>query len=272
MADVLRELTIGRGHDPRDFVLYAYGGAGPVHCAGFGSELGVGRIVIPATSMVQSAYGALASDIHHSAERSLLLRGGGGPLEPWQGIDPAVIEKEFSELDAKCLAALAADGIAAVDAQLVRSVDIRYRSQANELIIPFVDGTTDEAGVRDLIERFERAYEDTYGKGAGFRQAGIEITTFRVEATGRTHKPRLGRPANGNGDLRDAAQRPVYDPDRGGYVPTPVHQWTDLPADCLVAGPAVLEHPATTVYVAPDRRATVDRNGNLIITGREQSS
>jgi N-methylhydantoinase A len=79
MADTVRELTIGRGHDPRDFVLYAYGGAGPTHCASYGSELGVREIVVAATSMVQSAFGALASDIQHSAERSLLLSGGGGP-------------------------------------------------------------------------------------------------------------------------------------------------------------------------------------------------
>ncbi len=65
MADTLRELTVGRGHDPRDFVLYAYGGAGPMHCAGFGAELGAPSIVVPATSMAHSAYGALSADIHH---------------------------------------------------------------------------------------------------------------------------------------------------------------------------------------------------------------
>ena len=87
MADLLRELTVGRGRDPRDFVLYAYGGAGPMHCAGFGAELGVPQIVVPATSMAQSAYGAMASDVHISAERSPMLRGGTFPAEPWEGID-----------------------------------------------------------------------------------------------------------------------------------------------------------------------------------------
>src|SRR5262249_40295559 len=80
MADTLREVTIGRGHDPRDFVLIAYGGAGPVHCAGYGSELGVPEIVVPVTSMAHSAYGALAADVQFSADRSLLMRGGGGPM------------------------------------------------------------------------------------------------------------------------------------------------------------------------------------------------
>ena len=66
MADTLREVTIGRGHDPRDFVLFAYGGAGPVHCAGYGAELGVRKIVVPVTSMAHSAYGALAADVQYS--------------------------------------------------------------------------------------------------------------------------------------------------------------------------------------------------------------
>jgi N-methylhydantoinase A len=83
MSDTLREVTVGRGYDPRDFVLFAYGGAGPVHCSAFAAELGVPRIVIPATSMVHSAYGALASDIHQSAERSAIMRGGGGSADPW---------------------------------------------------------------------------------------------------------------------------------------------------------------------------------------------
>ena len=85
MADTLREVTIGRGHDPRDFVLFAYGGAGPVHCAGYGAELGVRKIVVPVTSMAHSAYGALAADVQHSAERSLLMRGGGGTATALEG-------------------------------------------------------------------------------------------------------------------------------------------------------------------------------------------
>ena len=106
MADTLREVTIGRGYDPREFVIFAYGGAGPAHCAGFGAELGVPRIIVPATSMAHSAYGALASDIHQSSERSLLMRGGGGSRDPWDGIDAAVGGGDLRRtLDRQCLAA-----------------------------------------------------------------------------------------------------------------------------------------------------------------------
>ena len=110
MADTLREVTIGRGHDPRDFVLLAYGGAGPSHCIGYGAELGVPRILIPATSMAHSAYGALASDIQQSAERSLVMRAGGGARDPWDGLDCDAINAVFAELEERCLAAMEQSG------------------------------------------------------------------------------------------------------------------------------------------------------------------
>jgi N-methylhydantoinase A len=263
MADTLRELTIGRGHDPRDFVLYAYGGAGPMHCAGYGAELGVEKIIVPATSMAQSAYGALASDIHHSAERSFLLRGGGGPLPGWDGIEHEVLEEQFQQLEAQCRDALARYGIGEADGELSRSVDMRYRRQTHELIIPVASGRVDADAVRELVERFEATYEDTYGKGAGFREAGVEITTFRVDAVGRTRKPRLPQaPARTNGRRR---QRPVYDAAAGALVAAEILDWTSLAVGESVVGPAVLEHPTTTVYVTAGQQAAVDAHGNLII-------
>ncbi|MCZ7665115.1 MAG: hydantoinase/oxoprolinase family protein [Thermoleophilia bacterium] len=132
MADLLREVTIGQGHDPRSFVLYAYGGAGPMHCAGYGRELGVSRIVVPATSMVHSAYGALASDTLFAAERSRVLQGGADGA----GLDPEAIEAEFNALEAKCVAALEASGFAEGDREISRFAEMRYRTQTHELLVP----------------------------------------------------------------------------------------------------------------------------------------
>jgi N-methylhydantoinase A len=266
MADTLRELTIGRGHDPRDFTLYAYGGAGPMHCAGYGAELGVARIVVPATSMVQSAYGALASDVHHSAERSFLMRGGGGQMPASQGLDPEAISEQFAALEVLCLEALATNGIALEMTDLARSVDIRYRRQTHELIIPAASGPIGAAWIDDLVRRFEITYEDTYGQGAGFREAGIELTTFRVDAVGRRPKPELALAAT-NG-LAKTEEREVYDPATGDYVATSVADWTALATDQQILGPAVLEHPTTTVYVGSDQQAQVDKYGNLLIESR----
>lgn len=263
MADTVRELTIGRGHDPRDFVIYSYGGAGPMHCAGFAAELGVGKIVVPTTSMVQSAYGALASDIHHTAERSFLMRGGGGEAELWEGFDAEAIEDRFVELEEKCRAILDDYDIPVADTTLQRSIDARYRTQTHDLIIPMDSARIDDERVREVVALFEQTYESTYGKGSGFREAGVEISTFRVDAIGRTKKPTIApmetRP---KGDRRE---RPIFDWTTGDTTSATVLDWQQMSLDEEVFGPAILEHPTTTVYVGVGQKAALDSYGNLII-------
>ncbi len=263
MADTLREVTIGRGHDPRDFVLLAYGGAGPAHCIGYGAELGVPRILIPATSMAHSAYGALASDIQQSAERSLVLRAGGGTRDPWDGLDCVAINAVFAELQERCLAAMEQSGFTAEQSELARSIDMRYRRQTHDLMVPVPDGSVTPETARKLVESFEESYEAVYGKGAGFRFAGIELTTFRVVAVGRTVKPSIRKPS------AVAAPQPgtrrIFEPAILKWTEADVFQWLDMPAGFGVDGPAVIEHPETTVYVGPGQIAQLDNAGNLSI-------
>ena len=263
MADTLREVTIGRGHDPRDFVLLAYGGAGPAHCIGYGAELGVPRILIPATSMAHSAYGALASDIQHSAERSLVLRAGGGERDPWDGLDCGAINAVFAELQERCLTAMEQSGFGRAKAQLARSIDMRYRRQTHDLIVPVPDGEVTEATARALVETFERSYEAVYGKGAGFRFAGIELTTFRVVAVGRTRKPSIHKPSAS--EAPKPARRRIFEPATLKWTEADVFQWTDLPAEFALIGPAIIEHPETTIYVGAAQSVRLDGTGNLCI-------
>ncbi|HEY1748117.1 MAG TPA: hydantoinase/oxoprolinase family protein [Xanthobacteraceae bacterium] len=263
MADTLREVTIGRGHDPRDFVLLAYGGAGPAHCIGYGAELGVPRILIPATSMAHSAYGALASDIQQSAERSLVLRAGGGDRDPWDGLDLAAINAAFAELQQRCLAAMEQSGFDRAQSEFTRSVDMRYRRQTHDLMVQVPDGEVTAATARALVASFEQSYEAVYGKGAGFRVAGIELTTFRVVAVGRTQKPSIHKPS-----ARQApkpSRRRIFEPATLKWTEADVFQWPDMPVDFRVSGPAIVEHPETTVYVGPGQTARLDNAGNLSI-------
>ena len=263
MADTLREVTIGRGYDPRDFVIFAYGGAGPAHCAGFGAELRARRIIIPATSMAHSAYGALASDIHQSSERSLLIRGGGGSRELWDGIDAGVVAEIFADLDRQCLASIEKAGIPAEEAEVVRTIDMRYRRQTHDLMVVFPSGPVTAETVRAAIERFQADYEANYGKGSGFREAGVELSTFRVQATGRPRKPELSW-AGANG-VPVPAKRRLFEPLLETWLTAEVWQWLDLPLGHHVKGPAVIEHPETTVYVGAGQTAVLDSVGNLSI-------
>ncbi|MGP0091982.1 MAG: hydantoinase/oxoprolinase family protein [Xanthobacteraceae bacterium] len=270
MADTLREVTIGRGHDPRDFVLLAYGGAGPAHCIGYGAELGVPRILIPATSMAHSAYGALASDIQHSAERSLVLRAGGGVRDPWDGLDCDSVNAVLAELEARCLAAMTESGFTRAQSELARSVDMRYRRQTHDLIMPAPDGPMTAANARSLVESFEETYEAVYGKGAGFRFAGIELTTFRVVARARTRKPSINKPSATAAPR--AARRRIFEPTALTWTEAVVFQWLEMPEAFSVSGPAVIEHPETTVYVGPGQTARLDGAGNLSIDLTETAS
>ncbi len=263
MADTLREMTIGRGHDPRDFVLFACGGAGPAHCTSYGAELGVSKIIIPATSMAHSAFGALAADIHQTAERSFLLRGGGGEHDPWDGIDFKVVAGLFKELEKQCLEKLRLSGIKKNVAELQRSVDMRYRRQTHELIVPVPGKKITAKTIRTVAEDFEKTYESVYGQGAGFRAAGIELVTFRVAGIGRTTKPRITGP--------EAARRPkaksrrIFEPVGQRFVSANIWDWLSLPAGYRVVGPSIVEHPETTVYVGPGQTANIDADGKLSI-------
>lgn len=264
MADTLRELTVGHGHDPRDFVIYAYGGAGPMHCAGFGADLGVGTILVPATSMAHSAYGALAADIHHNAERSVSFRSTPGNPRPASDFDAAELEAVFAELETTARDQLLADDVAPEDMIAERTVDMRYRMQTHELIVPVHGALDSPDAVTRLVELFEQIYEDTYGRGAGFREAGIEMTTFRVAGIGRAPKPTFARTERKRTTSIERTRK-VYDVNAANWFDAAVIEWHDLGAE-HVAGPAIVEHPTTTVYVASAQRVALDALGNLVIT------
>ncbi len=266
MADTLRELTVGRGMDPRDFVLYAYGGAGPMHCAGFGAELGVNQILVPATSMAHSAYGALASDIHHSAEISRLIRTTPGNVEPWLDIDSEQVAVTLEDLERTCRAKLIDSDVPRNQISIARSVDVRYRSQTHELIIPVADGPFDARTAQTLIEDFEETYELTYGRGAAFREAGIELTTFRVEAIGHTPSPTFAAHIPDGDRHTGKATRSVYDVDEAEWLDAKILRWSGLEVGVQTLGPAIVEHPTTTVYVSAIQEVSIDKVGNLLIT------
>jgi N-methylhydantoinase A len=148
---------------------------------------------------------------------------------------------------------------------LTRSVDVRYRSQTHELIIPLTSGPLDPAALRGLVEDFEQTYEDHYGKGAGFREAGFELTLLRVDAVGRTPKPAFA-PHTASAGAAAPRTRPVYDVTAARWIETPVVPWESLRPDAPVDGPAIVEHPTTTVHVPAERKVTIDAVGNLLIT------
>jgi N-methylhydantoinase A len=261
-GDLLRKTVVGAGHDPRSFVLYAFGGAGPAYCASYAAEVGVSEVVVPLGPVASafSAYGLASSDIVLASELS------DPGLMP---LDPSRAEQNFAELEAKVRSALDRQGLKFERVEIVRSLDMRFTAQLAELEIDVPSGSLDEAAMSQVSAAFENRYAELFGAGTGFSAAGIQAITFRVRATGvLPFSPEMPKLADAAGPDPAAAvlttRKVCLDP-RYGYVDTPVYDYRELRAGHRIVGPAVIEVPTTTVVVPPEMTGTVDHLGNLTI-------
>jgi N-methylhydantoinase A len=166
-------------------------------------------------------------------------------------------------LEQRCVAAMEQSGFSRAESQLARTIDMRYRRQTHDLMVPVPVGPMTAAVARKLVELFEESYEAVYGKGAGFRFAGIELTTFRVVAVGRTRKPSIRKPSATRAPKPE--RRRIFEPTTLAWTDAAIFQWLDMPAGFRASGPAVVEHPETTVYIGPGQSARLDDAGNLSI-------
>jgi N-methylhydantoinase A len=260
MADLMRQVTVERGYDPRDFTAFLYGGGGPLHGTAYAAKLGLKSMVIPggALASVFSAWGIASADIHHTYEQSHPIT---LPFEP------AELMEVLRQLEAQAHRQLDEDGVPPGQRVLQRFVEMRYALQTNEIGIAVPAGDVDAQGVDAIVSAFESSYERLYGRGSGFREAGIELTAFRVHAYGRLAKPALHRhQRNGATSARPVGARSVYWYELRERVDTPIYRGADLATGMLVEGPAVVELPTTTVAVRPSQRLTVDETHNYLIT------
>jgi N-methylhydantoinase A len=249
MGDLLRTVTLERGHDPREFTLYAYGGAGPAHAPAFALEL-VDAVLVPATQSVHSALGAASSDIALRTELSSPMRVARDSLGA--EVDAGELESIFSELERSARAQLGAQGVPPERQSLTRVVEVRFVRQTKALEVGYAGSP------ETLIEDFLRIYARRYGETAVPETAGFELVTFVVLARGTLRRPALRRsPTRAGGGAAAHAQRSVYDPLLAKFVPTPVYRGEDLRAGDAVDGPAVIQYATTTLALCSGQRARV---------------
>jgi N-methylhydantoinase A len=261
MADLIRKATVQKGYDPRDCVVFAYGGAGPVHAGVYARELGAQSVVVPLGGICSlwSALGAASADLLHIYEAV--------DIQP-SPFDPVRVVQRFAELEAQGTAQLRADGIDPAQGRLARSADIRYKGQINEVEVPVPAGPLDAAALAQLVADFHRRYETVYGQGAGFHEARVEVVTYRVRASAVSAKPRIVAAAEGDrAPSREAraGTRPVYWSELGDFESTPVFWGERLVAGNVVPGPAIVQVPDTTIVVHPFQTARIDPYGNVLI-------
>ena len=221
MADLLRTVTLERGHDPREFVLYAFGGAGAAHAPAFALEL-VDAVVVPATQSVHSALGAASSDVALRVELSAPMRLARDRL----GADAPAdrIGELFEDLERRAGEELRTQGIPPERHALQRVVEVRFMRQTKALELPY------RGAPEQLIGDFLALYARRYGEAAVPELAGFELVTFVVQATGSLRRPALGRASGKRGTGQARGEREVYDPVAGAFLPTPIYTGEELGA------------------------------------------
>jgi N-methylhydantoinase A len=257
MADLLRRMTLERGYDPRDFTLFANGGAGPSHAWVLSAELGLDSFVVPATATAQSALGTGTSDLGFTTERPTYIR-----IQP--GRSPNDVElKRINDGLAECLADVKANlalASAKTNVQIERFIAVRFRGQTHHLDVPVEDSVFDLAAFRKAAADFDRQYETLFGHGASYSGAGYEILSVRVTGTGALPPP---TPSTAGDELRPVKTRRVVFDDPTAAVETTIYLTTFPKAGTEVSGPCIIEFPGQSVVVPPGARAHADKFGNL---------
>ena len=183
MADAIRELTVARGIDPRDFDLVAFGGAGPLHAAALAAELDIARVVVPMRPGVLSAFGMLQANVRHDVVRSYFGRIG--------QLDLSAVAKAFDSLRDRGRELLRSDGVEDEATLLEGSVDLRYVGQEYTLTIPFA-AKVDASSVAQAREEFHHAYKIRYGHNNP--DESVEVVSLRIAAIGLRREITLPTP------------------------------------------------------------------------------
>jgi N-methylhydantoinase A len=258
MSDLIRRQIVKSGYLPEDFVLYAFGGAGPVHAVGFARALGIKEIYVFPTSPVFSAFGAAMADISHSRVMT---------YQAIMPVEPRVLNERLESVEGELMSQMAGENFTPEQVTFRRFVSMRFRRQTYGVELPLPWDRLTEERVVELQQLFVQKYEDLYGKGAGFVEAGTEINTLRVDAVGPVPKPVLTQEdSSGLSDSREARKGTRRASFNREFLDTDIYAYERLQPGPAISGPAIVEAPLTTVVVPPGYSAAMDTYRNLVLT------
>jgi N-methylhydantoinase A len=258
MSNAVRGITVERGHDPRVFTFFAYGGALPLFLVDICRELGIKQALVPNASAVFSASGLLASDDMRVPSKSRFW-------SPGQPVDD--VNEVLRELEGSARQNLLSSGYDDSEIVVQRHGDLKFQGQIFELTVPLPDGEISQAALEDLAERFPAMYEAEYGPGTAWVDAGVVMMAVRVEAKASTRKYRYQGGAAGHDSAASAAkaQRAITVPATGERITVPVLDGDTLAVGEEVVGPAIIEKRQTTIFLPEDSRGVLDSSRNLLI-------
>jgi N-methylhydantoinase A len=257
-ANALRQVTVAKGLDVRDFTLTTFGGSGSLLACRLMDILNIPRTLVPPNPGNVSAFGLLTVDVRNDYVQTVVSK--------HVDIDVVALERVFAGLEAQAQTALDGEGFDRDQQRMQRTADLRYVGQAFEVRVPVADGELDRAAAEDVAQAFHAAHRQLYGYDFALdpRQA-VEWVNLRVSGIGPIRRPDLVElpSKDGGTDRAVTGSRRVFFDD---WIDTPTYNRSDLAPGDVVSGPAIIEEFGSTVPVHPGFAATVDAYGNLLLT------
>lgn len=255
MAGAIRMVSLSMGADPRDFALFAFGGAGPLHATELARELAIPQVLVPARPGITNALGCVVADLRHDFVRTL--------SRPLDSADMAEVHAIFAAQEAEGRALIRAERIAVTGITAEYSADMQFVGQTHLLRVPLPSGRPTRA---ELQTAFERAYHARFRVDLDSIPANlVNLNTSVIGARPEIDLAALIDPAHRRATLAEAqtGTRPVW---FEGWTDTPVYWRDHLPAGLDLTGPAILEQMDTTLVLDPGDHVRADADGNLIVT------
>jgi N-methylhydantoinase A len=253
MASAIRVISVERGYDPRDFVLVAFGGAGPLHAIALARELGIPRVLVPYYPGVTSALGCVMADLRHDFVQTV--------NEPLEDMDLASMSAVLGRQRSEGEALLASERVAVNEVQAIHEASMGYEGQIHTVRVPLPSQSPSR---QELAGAFGRVYQATYGYSLDYP---VRLLNLRTAVVGVRQKPQVEQLGVSlpNGALSEVplTLRKVYV--GGTEADCPVYSRGALPLGFRFNGPAVVEQRDTTTWVEPGSAASVDEAGNLIV-------
>ena len=257
MAKAIRVISVQKGHDPRDYALVAFGGAGPLHAARLARELDMKTIIVPRNPGICCALGLLLTDLRADFAATRLLLVGDR--------DAGAVAALFAGLEQQAAHWFAAEAVGPAGRQIRRTVDMRYQGQNYELSIDVPDGPITHATLQTLANGFAAVHKRIYGYAAD--EEPVQMVTFRVAAVGLVPKAQFQPEPDAGPDasLAIMGTREVWFPETNGFVPCKVYDREKLRSGNRIAGPAIVEQMDATTMLLPGMTGRVEPYLNLIL-------
>ncbi|MDG4882304.1 hydantoinase/oxoprolinase family protein [Mesorhizobium sp. WSM4884] len=255
MAGAIRMVSVSRGHDPRDFALFAFGGAGPLHATALARELGLPKVLVPARPGITNALGCVVADLRHDFVNTI--------NQPVASLDEAKLREVLERHRNEGEALIAKEAVKPDAIRVTHSADMQFVGQTHIINVPLPSSSVTRATLQQLFEKayFARFKVELPEIRANLVNLNTSVTGVRPQIDLSKLIDPAGRAATLEGALREI--RPVWY--SGRWHDTPVYDREKLPLDATIEGPAILEQMDATTVLEPGDHARSDADGNIII-------